>query len=150
MLQSPIIPQIQLNWHYLEIMSCKKLKAWNIVLDHNDDWKIQLHNFLYPRSPNCRWFQLLFLDSWPLYRVKSWMTQNTVCGCKKRSIIQPNKIFWIVYPYIVCGFIDFAIFESWPFCLTKSWKTQNTVFGYKKSSKIQSDIIFWIVTPNCM
>ena len=61
MVLSPITPQTQVNWHYLEIMSYKKLKAWNIVLDHKEDSKIQLHNFLYPRSPNCRWFQLLFL-----------------------------------------------------------------------------------------
>ena len=62
MVQSPIILQMQSNWYYLEMINVpiQKLKAWNIVLDHNEDSKIQLHNFLYPRSPNCRWFQLLF------------------------------------------------------------------------------------------
>ena len=74
MVQSPIIPQIQLNWHYLEIMSYKKLKAWNIVLDHNEDSKIQLHNFLYPWSPNSRWFQLLF---WLMNALSSQKLKNT-------------------------------------------------------------------------
>eukprot|EP00493_Phyllostaurus_siculus_P020506 UN20831 len=39
----------------------QKLKAWNIVLDHNEDSKIQLHKLLSPRQPNCGRFHLLLL-----------------------------------------------------------------------------------------
>ena len=89
---------------------------------------------------------IAFLDSWPLYRVKSWKTQNTVCGYKKMSIIQSNKIFWIVYPYIV-WFHWFCYF--WVMTILSNQKLKNAkyCFWLQRGSKIQSDKIFWSATP---
>ena len=69
-------------------------------------------------------------DSWPFYRAKTWKTQNTVFGYKKRSRIESNKIFWVAT--LALSVVWFVIFDPWPFYQAKSWKTQNTVFGYKK------------------
>ena len=107
MVQSPIILQMQSNWYYLEMMNVpiQKLKAWNIVLDHNEDSKIQLHKFLYPRQPNCGWFQLLFLTHDRFIEPKA-EKQDIQCLVTKKGV--KNSIqqdFLNRDPYIVDGFI---------------------------------------------
>ena len=81
----------------------QKLKAWNIVLDHNEDSKIQLHKFLYPRQPNCGWFQLLFFTHDRFIEPKAEKQKIQCLVTKGVNSIQQD--FLNRDPYIVGGFI---------------------------------------------
>ena len=83
----------------------QKLKAWNIVLYHNEDSKIQLRKFLYPRQSNCGWFQFLFLTHDRFVEPKA-EKQDIQCLVTKKGV--KNSIqqdFLNRDPYIVDGFI---------------------------------------------
>ena len=81
----------------------------------------------------------------PLYKAKSWKTQNTVFGYKKWLKFESDRIFWSATPTL--WLFSFTIFSQRPLCKAKCWKTQNTVFDYNKWWKNESDRIFWSATP---
>ena len=137
MVQSPIIPQIQLNWHYLEIMSYKKLKAWNIVLDHNEDSKIQLHNFLYPRSPNCRWFQLLFLTHDRFIEPKAEKHKNSIWLQKEvNNSIQQDFLNRVP---LYCGWFHWFCY-FWVMTILSNQKLNNAKYRFWLQRGVKNSI----------
>ena len=134
MVQSPIILQMQSNWYYLEMINVpiQKLKAWNIVLYHNEDSKIQLRKFLYPRQSNCGWFQLFFLTHDRFIGPKT-EKQKIQCLVTKRVKNSIQQDFLNRDPYILGGFICYFLVMT----ILSSQKLKNAKyrFGLQKGVK---------------
>ena len=88
----------------------------------------------------------------PLYKAKSWKTQNTVFGYKKWLKFESDRIFWSTTPILwVVSFTTFSRNDFWNklgfpcfaalfgaiFCgkYTEIKNRENTVLGYKKEWK---------------